>query len=373
MNFDWLQSKQWWQTLRHNTWDSSIFHVFLVLLAAGVINLVAVRLLARVKSHITDKTENPWDDSLLAALPPPLRMFIWAIGLRVASLLIGGEIFVDPRATQLFVVVLIVTTAWFLVRWITGIENELVRLSVDQKKGDEERLDETTAHAIGKLLRLATMLTAALVALQYLNINISAVLTFGGIGGIAIGFAAKDLLANFFGGLTVYLDQPFKVGDWIRSPDRELEGTVEYIGWRHTRIRTFDKRPLYVPNAIFTTIVIENPQRMLNRRIYETIGIRYDDISKMDAITSDVKTMLKNHPEIDQSQLMMVYFNAFAASSCDFFVYTFTETTNWAYYHEVKHGVLLKIAAIIESHGAEMAFPTSTLHVANLPEPPVAG
>jgi MscS family membrane protein len=160
------------------------------------------------------------------------------------------------------------------------------------------------------------------------------------------------------------------VGDWIRSPDRELQGTVEYIGWRHTRIRTFDKRPLYAPNAIFTTIVIENPQRMLNRRIYETIGIRYDDIAKMDAITSDVKSMLKNHPEIDQNQLTMVYFNAFAASSCDFFVYAFTETTNWAYYHEIKHGVLLKIAAIIQSHGAEIAFPTSTLHVASLPNGP---
>ena len=90
-------------------------------------------------------------------------------------------------------------------------------------------------------------------------------------------FAAKDLLANFFGGLTIYLDRPFAVGDWIRSPDREIEGTVERIGWRLTLIRTFDKRPLYIPNAVFTTIAVENPSRMHNRRIYETIGIRYDD------------------------------------------------------------------------------------------------
>jgi hypothetical protein len=137
-------------------------------------------------------------------------------GLRVSSLLIGGEIFTDRRATQLFVVVLIATTAWFLVRWITGVENELIRLGAAQQK-DERRLDETTAHAIGKLPRLATMLTAALVALQYLNINISAVFTFGGIGGIAIGFAAKDLLANFFGGLTVYLDSRSK---WVTGSVR---------------------------------------------------------------------------------------------------------------------------------------------------------
>ena len=104
--------------------------------------------------------------------------------------------------------------------------------------------------------------------MQALGYSISGVLAFGGIGGIAVGFAAKDLLANFFGGLMIYLDRPFSVGDWIRSPDKNIEGTVEEIGWRLTRIRTFDKRPLYVPNSTFTQISVENPSRMLNRRIY---------------------------------------------------------------------------------------------------------
>ncbi len=369
MSLDWVTASEWWQTLRHDTWDSAIIHVFIVLLVAGIIDIVAKRTLKRLHEHIALKTKNPWDDALLEALPVPLSIFIWLIGLRIASLLVGGEIFSDPRATQLFVILMIANTAWFLVRWINRIEAELIRLN-KVKGTPEARLDPTTVHAAGKLLRLVTTITALLVALQYLQINISAVLTFGGIGGIAIGFAAKDLLANFFGGLTIYLDQPFKVGDWIRSPDRSLEGTVEYIGWRHTRVRTFDKRPLYVPNAVFTTIIIENPQRMLNRRIYETIGVRYDDISKMDAITRDVETMIKNHPEIDHDQLLMVYFNAFAASSCDFFIYTFTKTTNWAYFHKVKHDVLLKISGIIASHGAEIAYPTSTLHIASTPGPP---
>ena len=175
---------------------------------------------------------------------------------------------------------------------------------------------------------------------------------------------AKDLLANFFGGLTIYLDRPFKVGDWIRSPDREIEGTVENIGWRLTRIRTFDKRPLYIPNAIFTTIALENPSRMKNRRIYETIGIRYEDASKMPAIIHKVKEMLLNHPEIDPNQTLIVNFNSFAPSSLDFFVYTFTKTTKWVYFHEVKQNVLLQILKIIDDEGAEVAFPTSSIHLA---------
>jgi len=162
----------------------------------------------------------------------------------------------------------------------------------------------------------------------------------------------------------IYLDRPFSVGDWVRSPDKEIEGVVEDIGWRLTRIRTFDKRPLYIPNSVFTSISVENPSRMLNRRIYETIGIRYQDVDKMGAIVAEVKAMLRNHEAIDTSQALMVNFNRFAPSSLDFFIYTLTRTTVWAEYHEIKQDVLLRVADIIRSHGAEIAFPTSTVHIA---------
>ena len=361
MDWESIWSMQWLETLRTDTWDSTVLQVFLVVLAAGVLDYVARRLIHRVHKHIAARTENPWDDAFLEALPAPLSVIIWALGLFVATRFIGGPYFGSPAATQIFEMILILSLVWFLVRWIRLVEESMVE--VQKGKEEDERIDSTTVHAIGKLLRLSVIMTGILVGLEAMHVDVSAVLAFGGIGGIAIGFAAKDLLANFFGGLMIYMDRPFKVGDWIRSPDRNIEGTVEYIGWRLTRIRTFDKRPLYVPNSIFTTIAIENPQRMLNRRIYETIGVRYDDVSKMDVITADVEKMLSTHPEIDTSQLLMVYFNAFAPSSCDFFVYTFTKTTNWSYYHKVKHDVLLKISNIIESHGAEMAFPTSTVHL----------
>jgi MscS family membrane protein len=206
------------------------------------------------------------------------------------------------------------------------------------------------------------------VVLQNFGYSVSGVMAFGGIGGIAVGFAAKDLLANFFGGLMIYLDRPFKVGDWIRSPDKNIEGTVEEIGWRQTRIRTFDKRPLYVPNATFASISVENPSRMTNRRIYETIGVRYDDVGRVKAIVADVHAMLRQHEEIDQEQTLIVNLNSFGASSVDFFIYTFTRTTNWIRFHEIKQDVLLRIIEIIEARGAEVAFPTQTLHLASLPD-----
>ena len=150
---------------------------------------------------------------------------------------------------------------------------------------------------------------------------------------------------------------------------------MEEIGWRLTRIRTFSKRPLYVPNSVFSTITVENPSRMTNRRINETIGIRYDDAGKDGARSPpQVKQMLADHPAIDETKTLMVNFNSFAPSSLDFFIYCFTHTTVWTEFHEIKQDVLLQIERIIAEHGAEIAFPTSTIlveggHPAISPEP----
>lgn len=330
--------------------------VFSVLLLSFVVRLVLNRLHRRLS-----RTANPWDDALVDAARPAVSLLIWILGLSLAAEIVAQE--TDATVFEIIEPVrevgVIATIAWFLIRLVRRVEHNFVK----RRTAEGESVDHTTVDAIAKLVRVSILITTALVILQTLGFSISGVLAFGGIGGIAVGFAAKDLLANFFGGLMIYLDRPFSVGDWVRSPDREIEGTVEDIGWRLTRIRTFDKRPLYVPNSTFTNIAVENPSRMFNRRIFETIGVRYDDVARLPAIVEDVRNMLAGHEEIDQSQLLMVNFNAFAASSLDFFIYCFTHTTQWKHYHEVKQDVLFKISDIIAGHGAEVAFPTSTVHV----------
>ena len=291
----------------------------------------------------------------------PLDFLVWIIGVLFAAEIVSSqseaEIFraIEPIRN----VTIVATLAWFLIRFVKEFEKAYVH----RQRQKDRPVDLTTTHALAKLVRASIFITAALVMLQTLGFSISGVLAFGGIGGIAVGFAAKDLLSNFFGGLMIYLDRPFKVGDWIRSPDKQLEGVVEEIGWRQTRIRTFSKRPIYVPNSIFMNIIVENPSRMSHRRIYETIGIRYNDISVMNDIVKDVKEMLVNHDEIDTNQTMIVNFNEFSESSVDFFIYTFTKTTNWIRFHEVKHEVLLKVSDIIQKHNAEIAFPTRVLQI----------
>ncbi|GBO87302.1 MULTISPECIES: mechanosensitive ion channel family protein [Marinobacter] len=333
--------------------------VFALVFGTATVAYIASHIIAALERKFS-QTKNLFDDALLHAARKPVVAFVWLQGVywaaEVAHKYSEAEIFkANESVLQIgFIFVLV----WAVLRLIKEAEGILVSpLKMKQP------MDYTTVNAVSKLSRAVVIITAVLIAMQSMGYSISGVLAFGGVGGIAVGFAAKDLLANFFGGFIIHLDRPFKVGDWVRSPDRNIEGTVEHIGWRLTTIRTFDKRPLYVPNAAFTTIAVENPSRMTNRRIYETIGIRYADVGQMASIVDDIKAMLQEHEEIDSDETLIVNFLAFNASSLDIMVYTFTKTTQWVRFHEVKQDVLLKISDIIEGYGAEVAFPTRTLHL----------
>ncbi|MCE0494940.1 mechanosensitive ion channel family protein [Vibrio salinus] len=333
-----------------DSWNNSVLFITLASLVIwGIWRLLYSRLIV-----ITEKTNVQWDNLLLHALKTPISTLIWCWPATISfGLVLEHHVESDlnwlDTSKRLIVVMIFI---WILLRLINNIEYYV--LSTKKK-------DETTVQAISKVAKLFFLIIGLLTFLQAFGLSLSGLLTFGGVGGLIVGLAAKDLLSNFFGGLMIYFDRPFKVGDWIRSPDRDIEGTVERIGWRMTIIRTFDKRPLYVPNSVFSNIVVENPSRMLNRRIYETIGIRYDDGDKIPSIIQDVKVMLETHPDIDTNQTLIVNFNQFGPSSLDFFVYTFTKTVNWIRYHEVKQDVLLKIMAIIHQYDADIAFPTQTI------------
>lgn len=352
--------RTWLQELgiQEQTYQNAI-EIFLIVLATGALSFVVKRVLSHLEVQFL-KTSNLWDDTLLNAARRPITCAIWIFGLSLAAY--SSSDFSDSEVLGLVTTIqrigIIGCFTWFMVRFISGAETLLV-----SPERMSEPMDETTVSAIGKLLRASVIITSILVGLQTLGYSISGVLAFGGIGGIAVGFAAKDLLANFFGGLMVYLDRPFKVGDWVRSPDKEIEGTVEAIGWRLTTIRTFEKRPLYVPNSVFTNISVQNPSRMSHRRIYETVGLRYDDAAQLQSIIDEVKQMLIDHDDLDTTQTLIVNFNAFGSSSLDFFIYTFTKTTDWIRYHEVKQDVLFKVMNIVAKQGAEVAFPTSTVHL----------
>ncbi len=334
---------------------------FGILLLAAIVRFVAGRLLIKAEAQAS-RTGNTWDDALVHGARRPLFLGIWvlAISFAVDSMDLQSQAEVFAMTDNLRDIAVVWLLIWFALNVIQNVE------AAYAQGGASQKVDPTTAAAVSKLLRATIVITGVLMAMQALGFSISGVLALGGVGGIAVGFAARSLLANFFGALMIFLDRPFSGGDWVRSPDQNIEGTVESIGWRVTLIRTFDQRPLYVPNSVFTEISVENPSRMHNRRIHETFGLRYTDLPKMQAIVDEVRQMLESHEDIEQNRTLMVNFVTFGASSLDFFIYTFTKTTDWSTFLRVKQDVLLRVADIVAAHGAEFAFPTQTLQLESL-------
>lgn len=338
-----------------------IIQISAILLVTLLINLAADYFLRHI--HYQLKTKNlVWDKAIYKTVRKPLSILIWFLGLSYVIDIIHLEdshfVFYKMVPTLRFIVGIILV-AWTITRLLRQVEKIYIHTADEHKTG----LDKTNVNAVCQILRGVTVLAAILIGLQTLGYSISGLLTLGGVSTLVAGLAAKDLLANFFGGLMIYMDRPFKVGDWVRSPDRNIEGTVEYIGWRLSRIRTFDKQLLFVPNAIFSTIILENPSRMLNRRIKAIFGLRYCDVGQMAVIIKECQEMLQQHPDIDTTTTFYVHFSEVAASSLNFTVYAFTKTIEWLPFIAIQQDVFFKVLAIIAAHGAECAFNTTTLDI----------
>ncbi len=323
--------------------------LFAVAFIAHIVLGVALR---KIISH-AGKTKIQWDDHLIKAVSAPLKVLIWFGWVYFSINAFKGQIEAFNKVVEYIDIAPIFIVTWGVIRVISGVEAYLLEA--------DNSVNNDSVRLFTRLIKILVIVAILLGIAQHLGFSISSLLTFGGVGGIVMGFAAKDMLSNIFGGLMIQMDKPFSTGDWIRST--EFEGTVEKIGWRMTRIRTFAKNPVYIPNSIFASIPIETPSRMTNRRIKEVVGIRYDDIAQIPVIVAEVEAMLKAHEGIDQSESLRVYFNYFNASSLDFNIYAFTNTTSKDIYQKIKQEILLNVADIIAKHKAEIAYPTQTLHI----------
>ena len=337
---------------------------FIALSLVTLFLLVTKNKLINIILAISEKTNTIYDELLLYSIKTPTTyLIIFSYLLLVVDYL--GEvdlINIELQFSSLIYILIVISIAWSFLRGLNFYISSkpfIKKLSSD----DDITLVTETYEIVVRILKVIVFIVTALIIMQELGLSISGLLAFGGVGGLIVGLAAKDLLSNFFGGMMIFFDRPFRVGEFIKSPDRNIEGIVEKIGWRLTIVRTFSKNVLYIPNTAFSSIIVENATRMSNRRINETIGIRYDDLSKMSDILEDVNKSLLENSDIDQTQKAKVYFKSFSASSCDFFIYAFTITKDWEEFLKIKQSVLLNVAQIISKHKAEIAYPTSTVYL----------
>ena len=301
---------------------SWIFYIVLIIILAFLLDYLLKFVLDKATVR-AEKAEKYRSAIFFNSLRASLALLVWVIAANIIAriLIVTYDVIALEKLGVVWNLSYVIVISWFAIRMIK--ETEAGLLAGQLTAGPQ--LDQSAVDAIAKLLLLIVYIFTLLALLQVIGVTVTGILAFGGIGGIAIGFAARDMLANLFGGLMIYMDRPFVIGDWIRSPDHEIEGIVEKIGWRSTCIRNFEKVPLYVPNALFNTMVLENPSRMSNRRIYEYIGICYENARQMQKITAAVKKMLQGHDEVDQEQTIIVACDKFSESSLNFFVYFLTK------------------------------------------------
>jgi MscS family membrane protein len=247
---------------------------------------------------------------------------------------------------------------WFFMKFIKNFEQLLLQGSVKSRFQDQ-----TTIHAVSKISRVLATLIIMMCAFPVFGMPVSGLVALGGGSALILGIAAQQVFANYLGGLIIYSDRHFKVGDWVYSPDKNIEGIIESINWRTTSIRTFEKRALYVPNSIFSSITLVNATRMTHWPIKEVIPLRYQDIESLEPIANDIELMLSKRKEIDNSQTIISCLEKFSPYSIDLLVIANTKITTKTEYRQFLHKLLLEIYKIIKSHGAEIAIPKQVIEL----------
>ncbi len=336
------------------------------LIAAIVIFLLFLALRKYLTKYVTSvllyfakKSDTEVDDMIIRGFKAPLEFLFIIIGIDLFFQLT----FIDNTFTQNLLSSMLTIDIFWILYGFTPALNKILH--------EHANATGTLSHELSNfIVRVVRILIVAIgfIALLYgFGINVTAFVASLGLGGLAFALAARDTAANLFGSIAIMLDQSIKIGEWIKVGG--AEGVVEDIGMRTTKIRTFEKSIVVVPNSIVANSNIENFSRRGIRRIKMVIGVTYDTTPiQIQNIVNDIKTMLQNHPEICQDATMLVRFDRFDDSSLGIFVYTFTVTANWADYLRIREDVNIKIMEIVQNNGSSFAFPSQSVYLEKVPE-----
>ncbi len=300
------------------------------------------------------KSETELDDIIIQEMKYPLRFLFVIIGIDLFFKLI----FLYNSFTKILLSTMIIIDIYWIFYSITPA---IAKVLYDFSRKNRHFSYELSAFTI-RVLRIIIVSLGFITILYNFGVNVTAFMASLGLGGLAFALAAKDTAANIFGSIALMLDQSISVGEWIKV--NGVEGTVEDIGMRTTKIRTFEKSVVVVPNSIVANSNIENFSRRGVRRIKMVIGLTYDtSTEQIKAILKDLKEMLSNHPDIAKDQTTLVNFDRFEDSYLGIFFYTFTNTSDWRKYLDIREDLHLKIMQIVDKHGSSFAFPSQSIYI----------
>ncbi|MEM6780964.1 MAG: mechanosensitive ion channel family protein [Pseudomonadota bacterium] len=308
----------------------------------------------------TQKTNTRIDDKVVEALIPPIKFVPVILGVFFAVQYSGlydtlGDLYYNVMRS-----LIVFTIFWALHRSITPISHGMHKL--------ERLLSKALVDWLFKVVKVLVVFLGAAIILELWGIQVAPLLAGLGLFGAAVALGAQDLFKNLIGGVTVLAEKRFHPGEWIKV-DGVVEGTVESIGFRSTKVRRFDKAPVDVPNSQLSDAAVINFSRMTHRRIYWMIGVEYrTTVEQLKIIRDEITKVLYDDERYDTEVTTFVRVDSFGASSIDILIYCFTKTTNWGEWLEIKEDLAMKIKEIVEvKAGTGFAFPSQSIYIESMP------
>ncbi|WAA10870.1 mechanosensitive ion channel family protein [Fervidibacillus albus] len=313
--------------------------------------------LFRAILRLLKKTPNDFFSSIWISFEQPVRWLFVIIGFYLGATYFPYIHTEQPMFLKVYRSIVIALITW-------GFYNLSSSASVMFHKLNRQlnfQIDQILIPFLSKAIRFIILAISFTIIIQEFGYNISGFIAGLGLGGLAFALAAQDALKNFFGGIVIIFEKPFSIGDWILTPS--VEGTVEDITFRSTKIRTFAQALVTVPNSTLSNETITNWSKMGKRRIDFRLGVSYHTpVDQLEKVIYEIREFLQNDPDIHK-ETIFVHFDRFADSSLEIFFYFFTKTTVWGEFLDVKQRINFQIMEILEREGVEIPFPTQTLYV----------
>ncbi len=330
------------------------FEIIVGILVLVAVNFVFKKIVKHVR-HRSLSVSHDWKEKIDEVLFLPFQILLWILGGTLVIEILGRrfdfsffENYINAFRSTGFVLCL----AWVLLRWKSVVQKNFLN-----KEHHHKKIHTGFVYAAGRILSMMIVVISLMIVLQIWGLNIGPLIAFGGIGAAAIGFASKDVIANFCSGLMLHINRPFMIGDSISLPEQNLEGSVEEIGWSLTTVRDKEKRSVYLPNSIFSHAQVINASRMTHRRIEEKFGVRYEDFLRIPELVDKLKIAIANHPDIDAHLPVLVVLNGLNQFTLDLYIDIYTLQTRYDKYLTVKQEILMLIYRELIEAGAEMPIP----------------
>ncbi len=341
-----------------------IVGLFILIFLGILLRKIVIYVFARYLRKAANRFSSKWLEKVIAKADRPVGGLVMALVLTAGlPILRFGGAFADFAAVAIRTLAAF-SAVWLIYRLVDVLADNLA----ERAAKTDTKLDDQLVPLLRKSMKLFTVVLGVIFILQNLHVDVGSLLAGLGLGGLAFALAAKDTVANFFGSVMIFIDKPFQIGDWIvMSPN--IEGTVEEVGFRTSRIRTFYNSVITVPNANVTNTAVDNMGARRYRRYKTVLSLTYDTPpEKVQAFCEGVRAIIQDVPGT-RRDFYMVEFQEFGAHSLDVLLYMFFEVPDWAAEMRAKTRVNLEILRLAAALGVEFAFPTQTLHIASVAKP----